>query len=265
MKITSIFLSVNGEVCKAGQGSWTVFVRTFGCSARCSYCDSSYAWKDGAEYKKMTPREILAEILLKDPGCDRVTLTGGEPLEQDSRELEELIGLLQRVGYEISIETNGLYMDTVNSLKTKFPSTSFVSDFKLPGSNIDCDLFYVVDDTDDEGNPIKETSYNLDDIKPYVCTLCENDFIKFIIQDRYDFDVALGIVDDLEKIIDKEFEKWGREYKLPKIYFSPCNMSSPDLLFSWMKEANCAEQNIGFNYQIHKAIFPEDWRKEEKC
>ena len=45
LKITEIFLSLQGEARQAG---WpTVFVRLTGCPLRCQYCDTAYAFQGG--------------------------------------------------------------------------------------------------------------------------------------------------------------------------------------------------------------------------
>ena len=45
LKITEIFLSLQGEARQAG---WpTVFVRLTGCPLRCQYCDTAYAFHGG--------------------------------------------------------------------------------------------------------------------------------------------------------------------------------------------------------------------------
>jgi len=100
MKINEIFKSISGEAAKAGFP--VIFIRTYGCNLRCSYCDTMYA-VEGGEYKEMTPKEILETC--ENMNLKRVVFTGGEPLIQP--DAAELVDLLCNNGYEVEIETNG--------------------------------------------------------------------------------------------------------------------------------------------------------------
>lgn len=100
MKINEIFKSISGEAARAGFP--VIFIRTYGCNLRCTYCDSMYAL-EGGDYKVMTPEEIVGECY--NYGTKRVVFTGGEPLLQP--DAPELIDLLCNYGYEVEIETNG--------------------------------------------------------------------------------------------------------------------------------------------------------------
>jgi hypothetical protein len=219
----------------------------------------------------MHPADVFAEIIKLDPRCKRVTLTGGEPLEQDTEELIELLVLLHRQRYEVSIETNGMQIDKIKSIQKALKdevggdgigswNISYISDFKLPSS----------------GNPWNQIVYGgvapavpeEEIIKRNIAVWVQNcgwssskslglggnDFIKFVIADKEDFKWAMYTA----KLIIEQ-HPW-----YPKCYFSPCGLKAPGLLFDWMKEASCAEKDIGYSMQIHKVIFPGDWRDEEK-
>lgn len=94
-----VFYSLQGEGPSAG--SPAMFIRLAGCNLRCVWCDTKHAQTGGIE---CTPQEV-ADILARQPGWDRLVVTGGEPLVQ-TRELEELFFLLpERV--KIEVETNG--------------------------------------------------------------------------------------------------------------------------------------------------------------
>ena len=58
IKINEIFYSLQGEGVQVGIP--TIFVRLFGCSLRCSWCDSMYA-VEGDDYK-----EVLVDSLIDD-------------------------------------------------------------------------------------------------------------------------------------------------------------------------------------------------------
>lgn len=230
MKVKSIFLSINGECCKAGQGSWTTFVRFVGCSANCNYCDTRYALTGGEE---MTPIEIVNKVKQTGETCKRVTITGGEPLEQDFDELCGLMKELKLLGYEISIETNGCHPNKTKKLIENFPNECFVVDYKLPSAG------KVFDQMEDE----------------FFKSLPENCFIKFVIEDDLDYAVAINRAILFSQTTEAE------------VYFSPCGIDNASWLFERMKATNLSvcSKDIGFNFQIHKSIFPNNnWKQEEK-
>ena len=97
--INEIFYSLQGETELVGLP--TVFVRLTGCPLRCRYCDTEYAFTEGT---KKTFREI--DQMISKYNCNRVTITGGEPLAQPSCErfLNEYCNK-----YYISLETSNAY------------------------------------------------------------------------------------------------------------------------------------------------------------
>jgi len=213
MKIHSLFTSINGEVCSPHQGSLTTFIRTFGCNCRCSYCDSKFSYT-GTPIK-MRVRDIVKEV--KKTSCKNVTITGGEPLLQKG--IVNLIRDLQIEGFNISVETNGsIFIPTAYK-------TSWVADYKLPSSGC-------------------ESQMNLNN---YI-NLNYGDFIKFVVSDRTDFDRALEVLLDIQRICRGNM----------KFAFSPAfgkHKNSPETLAQWMIE-NPMLQSIGaiYNLQIHKIL-----------
>lgn len=102
-KINEIFWSAQGEGLNSGVSA--IFIRMAGCSLRCPYCDTSGAWLGGRD---MSAAEIEAAVDLLHvayPGA-RLVISGGEPLEQD---LKELARVLRRKHYFVAVETNGLH------------------------------------------------------------------------------------------------------------------------------------------------------------
>ena len=96
MKISEVFESIQGEGKYAGTP--VIFVRTSGCTRKCSFCDTAYHI-DGTEYIV----EELAE-LIKQHKSKIVVWTGGEPLLQ----LESIIEIGELLPNHIfHLETNG--------------------------------------------------------------------------------------------------------------------------------------------------------------
>jgi len=120
LRITEIFLSIQGESTRAGLP--TVFVRLTGCPLRCRYCDTAYAFTGGRSH-------ALAEVL-EQVAAHRtrfVTVTGGEPLAQPGA--RALLAALCERGYAVSLETGGAL--DVAGLD---PRVMKVLDIKTPGS-----------------------------------------------------------------------------------------------------------------------------------
>lgn len=98
LRVNEIFHSIQGEGTRAGRRC--VFVRLTGCHLRCTYCDTEYAFYDGAW---MTLDEIAARV--RAYGCGFVEVTGGEPLLQPN-----VLPLLRRLCDEfetVALETSG--------------------------------------------------------------------------------------------------------------------------------------------------------------
>ncbi|MFO7172516.1 MAG: radical SAM protein [Bacillota bacterium] len=125
MRITEIFLSIQGETSSVGLP--TVFVRTSRCHLRCRYCDTTYAFYGGTE---MSLDEVLAAV--RRYGCRRVCLTGGEPLLQPREELQAFFDRLEAEGYELSVETSGSI--DIRPWRLHRPRQRWILDMKTPSS-----------------------------------------------------------------------------------------------------------------------------------
>lgn len=127
MKVVEIFKSIDGEGIRAGFP--VTFIRLAGCNLNCSYCDSRYACdcKD-EDIVEMTPVEIYSDVYKK--GNTRITLTGGEPLIHE--DVNFLIDILTRNGFEVNIETNG----SVNIEPYLQKNILVTMDYKCPSSNM---------------------------------------------------------------------------------------------------------------------------------
>ena len=141
--LSEIFCSIQGEGPYVGQRQ--VFVRTAGCSATCSWCDTVYS-------KALTPRfvvhddgprrldnpiaietavsEVMACVRRNQP-VGVVSITGGEPLEQPEFVIE-LARRVHKTGVRVYLETNGVHDEPLASI---LPYVDVVAmDIKLPSS-----------------------------------------------------------------------------------------------------------------------------------
>src|SRR5262250_3522584 len=98
LRVTEIFRSLQGESTLAGFPC--AFVRLTGCSLRCVWCDTEYAFHGGTE---MTVADAAAHTLAL--GTPLVEVTGGEPLEQEG--VYPLMDRLLEAGRTVLLETGG--------------------------------------------------------------------------------------------------------------------------------------------------------------
>lgn len=94
-------------------GTRTYFIRLGMCNLDCKWCDTPYTWdwtgKNGYKYSKAIELRRLYITEIADfvpPSCQRVVITGGEPMVQQTA-LLELVHILRKRGHLIEIETNG--------------------------------------------------------------------------------------------------------------------------------------------------------------
>ena len=162
LKITEIFLSVQGESSHAGRPC--SFVRLTGCPMRCVWCDSEYTFTGG---ERMSFEEIFAK--LEEFGCSLVEVTGGEPLAQ--KEVFPFITELLDRGYEVLIETGGFV-----STENVDPRAKVILDVKCPAS----------------GEAERNHWPNLDRIR------ADRDEIKFVVADLADLEFAKGVIKEYD-------------------------------------------------------------------
>ena len=104
-KITEVFTSIQGE----GKyiGVQQIFVRFFGCSLDCQWCDSEYAARPSGFYNTYEVDPLMMIIRDFKSRVHSVCLTGGEPLEQVGF-IERLLFQLKKENYPVYLETNGV-------------------------------------------------------------------------------------------------------------------------------------------------------------
>jgi len=141
-----IFHTLQGE----GQslGAPAVFLRLSQCNLHCHWCDTPYTWnwektpwehQDGVKFQRtkesleLSSQEIAE--LISQHQCDRVVITGGEPLLQQ-KELIELIEHLPQIS-TIEFETNGTIIPHPELIA---PSIFFNVSPKLANSGMKTDL-----------------------------------------------------------------------------------------------------------------------------
>jgi 7-carboxy-7-deazaguanine synthase len=194
MKIYNIFRSIDGEVNAFGQGTYTTFIRFAGCNLSCAHCDTSYArsLKVGTEIEVEGILESVKEL-----GCHKVTITGGEPLMQPEA-FKLLTNALRGNDFRITVETNG----SVPLMGMGIDG--WVVDYKLPSS----------------GMHKKMVDNNFASLRPI-------DFIKFVVLDKKDFRYAVEVKRTIEKTRSRARFAFSPMYgELP-----------PMRLFSWLEEA----------------------------
>jgi 7-carboxy-7-deazaguanine synthase len=157
LRVTEIFRSIQGESTRAGFPC--AFVRLTGCSLRCVWCDTAYAFHGGADMPVSAAAGRVLEF-----GTRLVEITGGEPLEQEG--VYPLMERLLDAGRTVLLETGGhVPLDRVD------PRVVKIVDVKAPGS----------------GMQHANLPENLERLLP-------QDELKFVLADRRDFDWAVAVV-----------------------------------------------------------------------
>lgn len=159
--VNEIYPSIQGESSFAGLPC--VFVRLTGCSLRCTYCDTEYAFYEGT---RQTVDDAVSQILgYKIP---LVEITGGEPLLQKS--CSTLAQKLLDAGLQVLVETSGAF-----AIDVLPEGTVRIMDLKCPSSG-ECE---------------KNDWGNIPLLRPY-------DEVKFVIGDRGDYEWTREVLQKYE-------------------------------------------------------------------
>jgi 7-carboxy-7-deazaguanine synthase len=205
LSINEIFYSIQGESTYAGRPC--VFVRLAGCDLRCTWCDTAYAFSEGT---KMSVEDVLVQV--EQYNIPLVEVTGGEPLLQD--EVYALMEQLLDSGRTVLLETGG-QVDV-----SRVPGAVIkVLDVKCPAS----------------GESGKVEWGNID-------RLGSHDQVKFVIQDRRDYEFARDVV-----------TRHALDRRCAAVLFSPVHgvMNSKDLS-EWILEDRLP---VRLQLQLHKQIW----------
>jgi 7-carboxy-7-deazaguanine synthase len=205
LTVFEIYRSIQGESTHVGRPC--VFVRLAACNLRCSWCDTPYAFTGG---KKMSVDDVVAQVAALD--CRLVELTGGEPLLQP-----EATTLMQRLvddGCEVLLETGGhMPIDEVPD------EVAVILDVKCPASG-EADAMHW----------------------PNLDQLSSHDEVKFVIQDRADFDYAREVV-----------TRHALADRVAAVLFSPVfGVLAPAQLAEWILDARVPAR---LQLQSHKYIW----------
>jgi 7-carboxy-7-deazaguanine synthase len=210
LSVNEIFYSIQGESTYAGKPC--IFVRLAGCDLRCTWCDTAYAFTEG---QKMSVDDVLGHVeRYRGP---LVEVTGGEPLLQ-----EDVYPLMERLlesGLTVLLETGG-QVDV-----SRVPGGVIkVMDVKCPAS----------------GESGKVDWSNID-------RLGFRDQVKFVIQDRNDYEFAREMVN--HHALDR---------RCAAVLFSPVHgvLSAKDLS-EWILEDHLP---VRLQLQIHKYIWGDNVR-----
>jgi 7-carboxy-7-deazaguanine synthase len=210
LTINEIFHSIQGESTHTGRPC--VFVRLTACDLRCTWCDTPYAFHEG---RKSSVEDVVDAVGAY--GCNLVEITGGEPLLQ--RDVYPLMESLLGRGHEVLIETGGhLSVADVPAAVVR------IIDVKCPGS----------------GQAERNHWPNLDLLRP-------RDEVKFVIQDRADYEYAKDVV-----------ARYNLTARVAAILFSPVHGVLPEAeLAAWILADKLP---VRLQLQSHKYIWGADVR-----
>ena len=210
LRISEIFHSIQGESTWAGTPC--TFVRVTGCPLRCTWCDTTYAFQGGTRMSFAQILEAVASFPTR-----IVEVTGGEPLAHPGS--FALTDELLKEGYTVLVETSGAF--DISSLDQRVHK---IMDLKCPGSE------------ESEKNRYENLEH-----------LTGRDEIKFVLQDREDYDWAKSAIQQYE------LEQRVEDGTLRAILVSPV-WGKIDLqeLSQWILEDGL---QVRFQLQVHKLIW----------
>ena len=196
------------------------FIRLSLCNLDCRWCDTPFTWdwtgKNGVAYDKSKEVKTVELTDLEEMiplGCQRVVITGGEPLVQMTA-LEELVPRLIERGIRVEIETNG----------TILPSDVLAG----AGFNISPKL------TNSGVAPSKALKFDiLHAMTTFDC------IYKFVVQGQ-------SCLDEVDEIVDKASHDPSTVYLMPEGTDQPTILSRLPWLFD-----HCAVTGYNLSPRLH--------------
>lgn len=170
IQIDEIFVSIQGEGTQAGKPC--IFIRTFGCSVGCTYCDQPQMAR---EVISMSVNKIVSvvEYFHTHYGVTYVCITGGEPLQQ--YHIYDLIDVLLAYKFTISVETSGCFPIEKNYI---YPNFWYVMDIKCPSSNVSHKNLF---------DNLKMLGGNQDEVKFVIGTREDYEYMKDVLSIHRDY------------------------------------------------------------------------------
>lgn len=101
LPVMEAFYTIQGEGFHSGRPAY--FIRLGGCDVGCHWCDVKESW-EAENHSSLSVHDIVASA--KQYPSRFVVITGGEPAMYD---LKPLTRLLKESGFEIAVETSGVY------------------------------------------------------------------------------------------------------------------------------------------------------------
>jgi 7-carboxy-7-deazaguanine synthase len=210
LTVYEVYASIQGESTHAGRPC--VFVRLAACDLRCRWCDTPYAFTGGSS---RSVDDVVADV--ERYGCPLVEITGGEPLLQP--DVYPLMDRLLGSGHHVLVETGGH-----RSIERLADQVVAILDVKCPASGEAAKMYWP----------------NLQRLRPA-------DEVKFVIQDRADFEYATDVV--------RRFDLAARAHA---VLFSPVHgVLAPAELARWILESRLP---VRLQIQAHKYIWSPDAR-----
>jgi 7-carboxy-7-deazaguanine synthase len=157
VRVNEIFHSIQGESTWAGTPC--VFVRLTGCNLRCTWCDTAYAFYEGAQMDITT---VIDQV--RGYGCKLVEITGGEPMLQKG--VHALVEALIKEEFQVLIENSG-----ERDISALDPRVIRIMDLKCP----------------DSGEAGRNRWTNIEHLHP-------RDEVKFVIASRRDYTWARDVI-----------------------------------------------------------------------
>jgi len=239
--VNEVYLSLQGESTFAGLPC--VFVRLTACNLRCSYCDTAYAFTEGA---RRATEEVLSEVRrlavpfsylkfeighLKLP---LVELTGGEPLLQPNA--LPLMQALCDEGFTVLIETSGAH-----DISKIDPRVRRIMDLKCPSS----------------GEAARNRFENIAHLKA-------TDEVKFVIGTQEDYDwakeqIAQHRLAEICPLLFSWVQPLSSEQQHPSLKRVPAGMT-PITRRELAERIIADALPVRFQLQMHKFIWPQEQR-----